>query len=133
MVRRLAVFAMVTLVVAGTAALGLWFVPFVAGVAAGLLSLRGPKVVPAAVAGAIAGWALPLWILALRGLPAGATARAIAALAGIPPYAVVAVVVTLLLAALQTLAGAWLGRALTRAVRPSGPAETAQPAEAVRP
>jgi hypothetical protein len=62
--------------------------------------------------GAVAGWALPLWIPALRGLPAGATARAIAALAGIPPYAAVAVVVTLLLAALQTLAGAWLARAL---------------------
>jgi hypothetical protein len=133
MVRRLAIFAVVTLVVAGTAALGLWFVPFVAGVAAGLLSLRGPKAVPAAVAGAVAGWALPLWILALRGLPAGATARAIAALAGIPPYAVVAVVATLLLAALQTLAGAWLARALTRAVRPRVPAEPAQPTEAVRP
>jgi hypothetical protein len=133
MVRRLAVFAVVTLVVAGTSALGLWFVPFVAGVAAGLLSLRRPKVVPAAVAGAVAGWGLPLWILALRGLPAGATARAIAALAGIPPYAVVAVVVTLLLAALQTLAGAWLARALTRAIRPTVPAEPARPAEAVRP
>jgi hypothetical protein len=58
------------------------------------------------------GWAVPLWILALRGLPAGATARTIAAFAGIPPYAAVAVVVTLLLAALQTLAGAWLARAL---------------------
>ncbi len=112
MVRRLAVFAVVTAVVAATAAAGLWFVPFVAGVAAGLLSLRRPRVVPAATLGAVAGWALPLWILALRGLPAGATARAIAALAGIPPYAAVAVVVTLLLAALQTLAGAWRSRAL---------------------
>jgi hypothetical protein len=112
MARRLAVFAVVAVVVAATAAAGLWFVPFVAGVAAGLLSLGRPRVVPAAVAGAVAGWALPLWILALRGLPAGATARAIAALAGIPPYAAVAVVVSLLLAALQTLAGAWLARAL---------------------
>ncbi len=112
MVRRLATFVVVALVVAATAAVGLWFVPFVAGVAAGLLSLRQPRVVAAAVAGAVAGWALPLWILALRGLPAGATARAIAALAGIPPYAAVAVVVTLLLAALQALGGAWLARAL---------------------
>ena len=112
MARRLAVFTVVAAVVAATAAAGLWFVPFVAGVAAGLLSLRRPRVVPAATLGAVAGWALPLWILALRGLPTGATARAIAALAGIPPYAAVAVVVTLLLAALQTLAGAWLARAL---------------------
>jgi hypothetical protein len=113
MARRLAVFAVVTVVVAATAAVGLWFAPFVAGVAAGMASLRRPGVVPAATLGAVAGWALPLWILALRGLPAGATARAIAALAGIPPYAAVAVAVavTLLLAALQTLAGAWLARA----------------------
>ena len=41
----------------------------------------------------------PLWLMALRGLPVGATARAIAALAGLPPYAAVAVAVTLLLAA----------------------------------
>ena len=38
MVRRLTVFAAVAVVVAATAAAGLWFVPFVAGVAAGLLS-----------------------------------------------------------------------------------------------
>src|ERR1700728_1411336 len=119
MVSRLAVFAVVTVVVAATAAPGLWFVPFVMGVAAGLLSLRRSGVVPAATLGAITGWALPLWILALRGLPAGATARAIAALAGIPSYAAVAIVATLLLAALQTLAGAWLARALTRVFAPA--------------
>ncbi len=112
MVSRLTVFVVVAAVVGATAALGLWFIPFVAGVAAGLLSLRRPGIVPAVALGAIAGWALPLWILALRGLPAGATARAIAALAGIPPYAAVAIMVTLLLAALQALAGAWLARAL---------------------
>jgi len=118
-VRRLAVFLVVAAVAAATAVFGLWFVPFVAGVGAGLLSRRRPGVVPAAALGAIAGWALPLWILALRGLPAGATARAIAALAGIPPYAAVTVAVTLLLAALQTLAGAWLARALTPRRGPS--------------
>src|SRR5580693_3292845 len=113
MVSRLAVFAGVTVVVAATAAPGLWFVPFVAGVAAGLLSLRRPGVVPAATLGAITGWALPLWLLALRGLPAGATARAIA---------------TLLLAALQTLAGAWLARALTRVFAPMPQTATPEPA-----
>jgi hypothetical protein len=128
MVSRLAVFAVITAVVAATAAAGLWFVPFVAGVAAGLLSLRRRRVVPAATAGAVAGWALPLWILALRGLPAGATARAIAAFAGIPPYAAVAVIATLLLAALQTLAGAWLARALTPRGRSTASAATQDPA-----
>ncbi len=53
-------------------------------------------------------------MLALRGLPAGATAHVIAGLAGLPPYAGVSVAVTLLLAALQVLAGAWLARAPLR-------------------
>jgi Penicillin amidase len=69
-------------------------------------------VVLMAVAGAVVGWAVPLWIPALRGFPAGATARVIAGLAGLPPHAAVTVAVTLLLAALQVLAGAWLARAL---------------------
>jgi hypothetical protein len=110
-----AVAVVVAAVVAATAAAGWWFVPFVAGVAAGLLSLRWRRVVVPAVLGAVAGWALPLWILALRGYPAGATAHAIAAFAGLPPYATLAIAVTLLLAALQVLAGAWLARALAPA------------------
>jgi len=113
MVKRLAVFVIVAVVVAVTAQAGLWWVPFVAGVTAGLLPPeRGWRVVLAAAVGAAAGWGLPLWILSLRGYPAGATARVIAALAAIPPYAAVTVVVTLLLAFLQVLAGAWLVRAL---------------------
>lgn len=115
MARRLLVFVVAAVVVAATAAAGLWFVPFVAGVAAGLLSLRWRGAVLAAAAGAVAGWALPLWILALRGYPAVATARAIAALAGLPPYAAVVIAVTLLLAALQALAGGWLARAFAPA------------------
>jgi hypothetical protein len=79
-------------------------------------AVAGPRprrgcVLPAAV-GAAGGWLIVLWLLALDGQPAGATARTIAALAGLPPYAAVAVAVTLLLAALQVLAGAWLARAV---------------------
>ena len=113
MVKRLAVFIVVAVVVAATAQAGLWWVPFVVGVAAGVLSPeRGGRLVLAAAAGAVAGWGLPLWILSLRGYPAGATARVIAALAGIPPYAAVTVVVALVLAFLQAIVGAWLVRAL---------------------
>ena len=59
-------------------------------------------------------WLVVLWLVALRGLPVGATARAVGALSGLPPYAgvAVAVAVTLLLAALPVLAGAWLARAV---------------------
>ena len=70
-------------------------------------------------AGAVAGWALSLWIMALGGQPVGATARAVAGLAGLPPYAAVTVTVTLLLAALQALAGGWLGRAVRPAAAPA--------------
>jgi hypothetical protein len=105
-------FVLLAAVVALTAWAGAWFVPFLVGVGAGVASLRWRRMVLLAVAAVVAGWALPLWIMALRGLPVGATSRAIAGLAGLPPYAGVTIVVTLLLAALQALAAAWLTRAL---------------------
>jgi hypothetical protein len=109
--RRAANFALVTLACLAGARLGLWFVPFAAGVLETVVRPRPGRVLTAA-AGAVAGWALALWIMALSSLPVGATARAIAALAGLPPYAAVTVAVTLLVAALQALTGAWLGRAV---------------------
>ena len=106
-----AAFVVLAAVVALTAWAGAWFVPFIVGVAAGVASLRWRRMVVLAVLASVVGWAVLLWVLALRGLPAGATARAIASLAGLPPYAGVTIVATLLLAALQALAGAWLTRA----------------------
>jgi hypothetical protein len=87
--------------------LGAWWAPFLVGVAVAAAPRGG--VLPAAL-GAVAGWVIPLWVLALRGQPVGATARVIAALAGLPPYAGVTVAATAALALLQVLAGAWLGR-----------------------
>jgi hypothetical protein len=114
--RRLTVFAVVAVAAGLGAQAGAWWIPFPAGVMAGFASAGLPGISPrglvlSAVSGAVVGWAIPLWVLALRGLPAGATARTIAGLAGLPPYAAVTVLVTLLLAALQVLAGAWLARA----------------------
>lgn len=102
--------------IAGGAALGLWFVPFVVGLAAGIvvrwggwrLRVTGPAVALMAAAG----WGLALWVPALRGLPVGATARTIAALAGLPASAAVGVTAALAVSVLQGLAGLWLGRAL---------------------
>ncbi|HEX3964221.1 MAG TPA: hypothetical protein VHZ03_47510 [Trebonia sp.] len=118
-VALISVFAVVAIAVAGLAEAGAWWAPFVAGVYAGRASLRWRRVVLVTVAGCVVGWVLPLWILALLGYPSGATARAIAAFAGLPPYAAVIIVVTLLLAAAQALAGAWLARAVGRAVAPA--------------
>ena len=112
---RLAVLAGAAALSAVGAWLGAWWVPFLCGVLAGFLGAAWPALtrgaLPFAVVGAVGGWLLPVWVLALRGQPAGATARAIAALAGLPPYAGVTLTVVALLAALQVLAGAWLARA----------------------
>jgi hypothetical protein len=120
---RLAALVVAAAATALGAWLGAWWVPFLVGLAAGALGRTGTLgrpgapgrarargVVLPAVAGAIIGWAVPLWALALDGQPVGATAKVIAGLAGLPPYAWVTVTVVLLLAALQVLAGAWLAR-----------------------
>jgi hypothetical protein len=121
-VRRLAVLVLALAACWLGAYLGAWWVPFPVGVAAGLPAVRsraGRGAVLTATAGALLGWALPLWAMALSSLPVGATARTIAALAGLPARAAVAVAVTLLLAALQVLAGAWLARAAFPAKGPA--------------
>jgi hypothetical protein len=113
--RPLALWLAVLVVAAAATALGAWlgawWVPFLVGLAAGALGrARARGAVLPAVAGAVLGWAIPLWALALDGQPVGATAKVIAGLAGLPPYPWVTVTVVLLLAALQVLAGAWLAR-----------------------
>jgi hypothetical protein len=118
---RAAVLVLAAACCAVTAWLGAWWVPFAAGVGVGLLGRGlpgrgGPRprrgcVLPAA-AGAAGGWLIVLWLLALDGQPVGATARTVAALAGLPAHAWLAVTVVALLAVLQTLAGAWLARAV---------------------
>lgn len=103
-------------VIAVAAEFGAWFVPFAAGLIIGLATRRASwrlrHTVPAVLVMALAGWGLPLLWQAVRGEPIGATARVVAALAGLPPHAVVGVVFTLLVAGLQALAGLWLGRAV---------------------
>jgi hypothetical protein len=135
---------LVVLVVAAAACalgawLGAWWVPFLVGVGAGMPRRAGTRLsrgaVWPAVIGAILGWALLLWIMALASLPVGATARLIAALGGLPPYAGVAVAVTLLLAALQVLVGAWLARAVTparTAIAKPGPSDSSEDPPDVR-
>lgn len=105
------------LVIVAGAVVGWWFVPFVVGVLAGLANRIGgwPArfAVPAVALMAAAGWAAPLWWSVLRGEPYGAVARVIAALLGLPGFAAVGMVVTVLVAVSQALAGYWLGRAIT--------------------
>jgi hypothetical protein len=105
-----------TALIAAGALVGWWFLPFLTGLAGGMASRSGGwrlrVALPAVVLVAAAGWGAALGWLALRGLPEAAVARVIAALAGLPAYAAVAIAVTLLVAAIQAAAGLWLGRAL---------------------
>jgi hypothetical protein len=105
------------LAIAGAAAVGWWFVPFVAGVAAGLANRAGDwpwrTAVPAVALMAAVGWAAPLLLGALRGQPYGAVARVIAALTGLPADVAAGLFLTVAIAAIQAVTGYWLGRALT--------------------
>jgi hypothetical protein len=110
-----AVFVAAAAVIAAGAEAGAWFLPFVAGVCAGLFSrfLRLRACLLTAGAASLLGWVFPLWWQALSGAPVGGVALTVAALAGLPPHAPVAVGATLLVAAAQALCGLWLVRALT--------------------
>jgi hypothetical protein len=120
-----AVAAAIVIVVIGAAGAfaGLWYLPFVLGVVAGALPL-GRRAWPPlllTMAAVAVSWAVPLVWAALRGDPVGATARVVAALAGLPAHAAVTIVLTLLVAVLQTALGCWLARAL-RGLRGGGAA-----------
>jgi hypothetical protein len=99
------------------AAFGLWWLPFAAGIAAGAAPWRARSALGLVLVAVLAGWGVALWWPALTGAPAGATARAVAALAGLPPYAGVGVAGTLLVGVLQVMAAAWLARAVTYRLR----------------
>jgi len=104
------------LLIAGGAMLGLWFMPFLIGVAAGLAMRWGQWrlriTIPAVLVMAAAGWALALWAAAMRGMPVGPTARTIALVAGLPPRIGLIIEITLAVSMLQGLVGLWLGRAI---------------------
>jgi hypothetical protein len=65
----------------------------------------------------LVGWGAALWWPTLSGAPAGATARVIAALAGLPPHAVVGVAATVGIGILQAVVALWLARAVTYRLR----------------
>ena len=104
-------------IIALSALAGLWFLPFLAGLGAGLVAryarLRLRVTLTAVVLVAAAGWGAALAWLALRdGLPEQPVARTIAALGGLGAHAAAGIAVTLFVAATQAAAGLWLGRAL---------------------
>jgi hypothetical protein len=115
--RWLAVFAVTAALLGLGAAFGLWFLPFVAGILAGVAPWRLRSALSLVVLAVCVGWGAALAWPALFGAPVGATARAVAALAGLPPYAGVGVTATLLIGVVQAVAAVWLARTLTYRLR----------------
>jgi hypothetical protein len=112
LVRWLSSCAAVAALLGLAAWLGVWWLPFVTGVVAGVTPWRARSALGWAAMAVLAGWGVTLWIPVLTGAPAGATAREVAALAGLPPHASVAIAATLLVGVLQSAVALWLTRAL---------------------
>jgi len=105
--------------IAGGAVVGLYVVPLIVGLLAGLVAGWGGwrlrAALPAAALAAVVGWGMALGWQALHARPPGATppmVAAVAGLAGLPAHGARGVGVTLLAGILQALAGAGLGRVL---------------------
>lgn len=100
--------------VALSTAVQLWFTPFLVGLAFGaVLRHRQARTAAGLVASATAaGWALPLVVRAVLGQPVLGIARVTAGLAGLPAIGFLTVLITLLIAVLQGLAGVWFARAV---------------------
>ena len=90
--------------------LGLWWAPFVIGVAVGALDRRARVALPAGAAIGLVAWAIPLAAVHIQyGL--GPTTQSLAAIMGFDHQRAVPVVVTLLVGTLLGATGAWLGGA----------------------
>lgn len=111
------VVALGAVAVAVGAALGFWYLPFVAGLAVGVAGRRGRAGFAAAVTTQLAlgplAWGAVLLARALAGDTVAGTARTVAALAGLPPFAAITVALTLLIALGEVASGVWLGRELS--------------------
>ncbi len=90
--------------------LGLWWAPFVVGLALGAAHPRTRIALPAGAATGLLAWLVPLAAAHSRyGLEP--TARSLAAIMGFGHQALLPTILTLLVGTLLGLAGAWLGSA----------------------
>jgi hypothetical protein len=110
------------LVTALAAAVDWWFMPFVVGIATGVITRRRPagRGLAVACAAGVAGWGLPLLWAAVHGAPIVATAHVVAALAGLPAASWIPLLAGALTAVLQAMSGYLLGRVLAGVLRSRG-------------
>ena len=89
---------------------GLWWAPFAAGIAFGIVEPRARFAVPGGAVIGLAGWALPLAAAQVRfGL--GPAAQTLAAIMGFGHQSAIPVALTCVVGLLLGLTGAWLGSA----------------------
>ena len=106
---RLYLFLLVAGIVAIAGVLvGLWWAPFVVGLALGIVVGRGRIGVPTGAAIGLLAWLAPLAI-AHESYGLGLTATSLAAIMGFDHQPAVPLALTLLLGTLLGLTGAWLG------------------------
>ncbi len=122
---RLGLAALVTVVgvavVWAGATVGLWWAPLLVGFVIGIILRGGQAIVATTGLAAILGWALPLAWQALQS-PIGTVATVVAGILGLGATSgPIVIVVTLVLALLLGLAGAWVGAALRRLIVPPRP------------
>ncbi|GAC1512342.1 MAG: hypothetical protein NVS1B3_16010 [Candidatus Dormibacteraceae bacterium] len=96
---------------------GVWWAPFLVGLAIGIAEPRARTAVPIGAAAGFLGWALPLVAdQVLYGL--GPTASSLAAIMGFGHQSVIPLAMTCAVGLLLGLSGAWLGSAGRSLVRP---------------
>jgi hypothetical protein len=110
-VRLYGVILLATLLALAGVLLGVWWAPFVVGLALGAVSRRARIALPAGACVGLLAWLIPLAVAHERyGL--GRTAQSLAAIMGFDHQAAVPVVLTLLVGTLLGLTGAWLAAAI---------------------
>jgi hypothetical protein len=98
--------------------LGVWWTPFLAGAAIGLVLGKPAFAIPAGAAAGFLGWLIPLLGLEMRyGLDS--TTVSLAAVMGFDHKGSVPLIMTLLVGTLLGLTGAWLACAVRGLVRPA--------------
>ena len=108
--RLYAVLLVALLIALGGVLLGLWWAPFIVGVALGVVLPLARVAVPAGAAAGLIAWALPL--VAIHGrFGLGTTAESLAAIMGFGHQGLLPVVLTVLVGTLLGATGAWLGSA----------------------
>ena len=90
--------------------LGLWWAPFVVGIALGAVDSRARTAIPAGAAVGLLAWLVPLAVAQVR-YNLGPTAQSLAAVMGFGHQALVPVVLAVVVGTLLGLTGAWIGSA----------------------